>query len=58
VIKFVKSKKKTEELNLLGIKDRTNFIMSAGQVNVKHKLILTSQHRIQEIQYYINGFKS
>jgi hypothetical protein len=47
-----------EDLNLLGIKDRTTFIMSVGQVNVKHKLILTSQHRIQAVQYSVNDFKN
>jgi len=47
-----------ENLNLLGIKDRTTFIMLAGEVNVKCKLILTAQRRIQEIQYSVNYFKN
>jgi hypothetical protein len=47
-----------EDLNLLGIKDRTTFIMLAGQVNVKHKLILTAQHRIQAVQDSVNDFKN
>jgi len=37
VAKFV-SNKTMGDIKLLGIKERTNFIMSARQVNVNHKL--------------------